>query len=588
MFEFNPKRMIALAALAGATLAFSGQPAQSAPPSLDPYAHETPEQRDQRMAWFREAKFGMFIHWGVYAVPAGTYNGEKIPGIGEWIMLRGKIPVSQYKTYANDFNPVKYDPDAWVRLAKQAGMKYIVITSKHHDGFALFDSKVSDWDVVDATPYGKDLLKPLAEACRTHGMKLGFYYSQAQDWTQGGSAARGGHWDPAQPRDMDQYLRDIAVPQVKEILSNYGDIAVLWWDTPRGMNRERADLLIPALRLQPGIVHNNRLGGDYEGDIKTPEQHIPATGLAGDWESCMTMNRTWGFKSYDDNWKSPQTLVHNLIDIASKGGNYLLNVGPTAEGEIPEPSIERLEAIGRWMDVHGQGIYGTTASPCSARDWGRITVKAGDDRSTLYLHVFDWQDGQELRVPVDNPVLGCTVLTDAGRAVTASIESHEIVVRLNGAAPDPIASVIKLDIEGRPARAWTDYLQANAQGDLVLPPDQAVIDQPHTARLRYDKRRGAITRWNDERSGLSWEFYVQTPGRYMVCVETAGDADTVMAAEMDGQAVQAQLPATGDDAYATSTLGPLAFTEPGVYRLRLRPAPGQWTPTMLRAVRLER
>ena len=496
--------------------------------------------------------------------------------------------MSQYKAYANDFNPVKYDPDAWVRLAKQAGMKYIVITSKHHDGFALFDSKVSDWDVVDATPYGKDLLKPLAEACRTHGMKLGFYYSQAQDWTQGGSAARGGHWDPAQPRDMDQYLRDIAVPQVKEILSNYGDIAVLWWDTPRGMNRERADLLIPALRLQPGIVHNNRLGGDYEGDIKTPEQHIPATGLAGDWESCMTMNRTWGFKSYDDDWKSTQTLVHNLIDIASKGGNYLLNVGPTAEGEIPAPSIERLEAIGRWMDVHGQAIYGTTASPCSARDWGRITVKAGDDRSTLYLHVFDWQDGQALRVPVDNPVLGCTVLTDAGRTVTASVESHEIVVRLDGAAPDPIASVIKLDIAGRPVRTWTDYLQANAQGDLVLPPDQAVIDQPHTARLRYDKRRGAITRWNDERSALSWEFYVQTPGRYMVCVETAGDADTVMAAEINGQTVQAQLPATGDDAYATSTLGPLAFTEPGVYRLRLRPAPGQWAPTVLRAVRLER
>ncbi|MHC5157915.1 MAG: alpha-L-fucosidase, partial [Planctomycetota bacterium] len=157
-----------------------------------PYQDETKEQRDARMAWWRQARFGMFIHWGVYAVPAGTYDGKQIKGIGEWIMLRGKIPVAEYKAYARQFNPVKYNPDSWVRLAKEAGMKYIVITSKHHDGFALFDSKVTDWDIVDATPYGKDLLKPLAEACRKHGIKLGFYYSQAQDWNHpGGAAARG-------------------------------------------------------------------------------------------------------------------------------------------------------------------------------------------------------------------------------------------------------------------------------------------------------------------------------------------------------------------------------------------------------------
>ncbi len=229
---------------------------------------ETPAQRDARMKWWREARFGMFIHWGVYSVPGGIYKGQEIPSIGEWIMHNAKIPVAEYKAFAKQFNPVRYDPDAWVRLAKEAGMKYIVITSKHHDGFALFDSKVTDWDVVDATPYGKDLLKPLAEACAKHGLVLGFYYSQAQDWNHPGGAAAGGHWDPAQDGSMDDYIRNIAAPQVKEILSNYGKLGVLWWDTPVDMTKERADLLMPLLALQPQIITNDRLGGGYAGDTR--------------------------------------------------------------------------------------------------------------------------------------------------------------------------------------------------------------------------------------------------------------------------------------------------------------------------------
>ncbi|MHC5017038.1 MAG: alpha-L-fucosidase, partial [Planctomycetota bacterium] len=264
---------------------------------------------------------------------AGTYNGKQIEGIGEWIMHRGKIPVAEYKQYAKQFNPVESDPDQWVRLAKEAGMKYIVITSKHHDGFALFDSKVTDWDVVDATPYGKDLLKPLAEACRKHRIRLGFYYSQAQDWCHpGGSSAGNKCWDDAQEGDMDEYIQNIAVPQLKEILTNYGDIAILWWDTPHGMTRGRADVLQSVINMSPGIITNNRLGGKYKGDTRTPEQHVPATGIDYDWESCMTMNTTWGFKSYDDNWKSTEKLILSLVKSAGKGGNYLLNVGPTSKG----------------------------------------------------------------------------------------------------------------------------------------------------------------------------------------------------------------------------------------------------------------
>ena len=418
----------------------------------NPYAHETKEQKDARMKWWREARFGMFIHWGVYSVPAGTYQGKQIGGIGEWIMNRGKIPVAEYKAFAKQFHPVKYNPEDWVLLAKEAGMKYIVITSKHHDGFALFDSKVTDWDVVDATPYGKDLLKPLAEACAKHGMKLGFYYSEAQDWNHPGGAAAGGHWDKAQDGDMDEYIRTIAAPQVKEILSHYGPVAVLWWDTPTGMNPARAAMLLPLVRLQPGIITNNRLGGGYPGDTETPEQHIPATGFKDrDWETCMTMNGTWGYKSYDNNWKSVETLVRNLVDIASKGGNYLLNVGPTSEGLIPEPSVERLKAVGQWMKVNSEAIYATQASPFKSLPWGRCTRKADDGATTLYLHVFQWPADGKLLVPgLRNKVLGACLLADKSKALAAEASDAGVVLALPGAAPDPICSVVVCRIEGAP------------------------------------------------------------------------------------------------------------------------------------------
>ena len=353
-----------------------------------------------KMAWWKEARFGMFIHWGLYSIPAGEWNNRqtKIGETTEWIQCYMKIPVADYKKLATQFNPIHFDADRFVLLAKEAGMRYIVLTSKHHEGFAMFKSS-DPFNVVDATPYKKDIVKALADACKKHGMHFGLYYSQAQDWNHPGGAACSGHWDIAQEGSFDKYLDQVAVPQISEILSNYKP-EILWWDTACEMTKERAAKFEPILAKYPNLIVNNRLCEGVAGDLETPEQFIPSTGFPGkNWESCMTMNGTWGYGANDHNWKSAETLVRNLIDIASKGGNYLLNVGPTSLGLIPDPSIERLKAVGAWMKTNGEAIYGTSASPFKKLDWGRCTIKKVGGENLIYLHVFDFPEDGVLRIP---------------------------------------------------------------------------------------------------------------------------------------------------------------------------------------------
>ncbi len=552
--------------------------------TFDPYAGETKEERDARMQWWRDARFGLFIHWGVYAVPAGTYKGERIPGIGEWIMNRGKIPMAEYQEFAKEFNPVKYDPDAWVKLAREAGMKYIVITSKHHDGFALFDSRVSTWDVVDATPYGRDLIAPLAEACKKYGIKLGLYYSQAQDWNQGGSARQ--KWDPAQNTDMDDYIDSIAVPQVKEILSTYKP-AILWWDTPMGMTRERANKLIPLLKICPGIIHNNRLGGGYRGDISTPEQHIPGTGLPGDWEACMTMNNTWGYKSYDQNWKSVPQLIQNLVDIASKGGNYLLNVGPTAEGLIPKSSVERLKAIGKWMKVNGESIYGTTASACSRPSWGRITTKAGQRKTTLYLHVFKWPDDGKLFIPVDNTVTECSLLAKPKRKFKTESNVEGTTVHLTGKAPDPVCSVVKLDLEGPVSVTSANFIRQDPEGNILLSAERALINSQFGSHTAHNAVEDCIDQWTNSNVSLEWSFSVNTPGEFNITVLTASLDSSAFTVSLGKQSLKTLLPPTGDfSKFKAQEIGTLMIKEAGDHTLILKPVKKQWEQINLRSVKL--
>ncbi len=426
---------------------------------------ETPEQRDARMAWWRDARFGMFIHWGLYAIPAGEWNGNT--NHAEWIRTTAQIPRETYDTFLPQFNPVKFNAEAWVLAAKAAGMKYIVITSKHHDGFALFDSKHSDFDVM-ATPFKRDIMRELADACRRHGLRICWYHS-IMDWHHPDYLPRR-EWEKADRPEGDaefdrfvQFLHN----QVTELLTNYGDIGVMWFDgewESTWSQKYGAALDDLCRRLQPNIIVNNRVDvgrggmagmtaeGAFRGDFGTPEQEVPATGIPGvDWESCITMNRHWGYNKADHQWKSSQELIRMLIDIASKGGNFLLNIGPTAEGEFPPESIERLRDIGVWMDVHRESIYGTEAGPFRNLQWGRCTMKRMGDRTMLYLHVFDWPSDGTLIVPgIGNNVIGARMLGGDRAAVAMQRNDADLHLTLPTTAPHAAASVIVMEIAGEP------------------------------------------------------------------------------------------------------------------------------------------
>ncbi len=375
----------------------------------DVWAQSTPLSHDEKLKWVREAKFGLFIPGGLYSIPAGEWQGKPVRGVGEWIMNRAKIPVTDYAKLAAQFNPVKFNADEWAQMAQDSGMKYLVITSKHHDGFAMFHSAVTKYNVYDATPFHRDVIAELSQACARKNIRFGVYYSQAQDWHEPNGA--GNTWDfgPDDKKDYDQYLRGKAEPQVRELVTNYGPMCLIWFDTPRMMTDERSQRFIDIVESkQPATLIDGRLGktGDYR---SMGDNAIPNAVVSEDWEVPATLNHTWGFKKDDTDWKTPEDLTFKLVDIVSKGGNYLLNVGPTSEGVIPQQSQDNLREVGRWLKINGEAIYGAGPTPFGeelgandpvakdskgnpvfhqATDY-RVTTKPGK----LYVHLFKWPAG---------------------------------------------------------------------------------------------------------------------------------------------------------------------------------------------------
>lgn len=425
-----------------------------------------PLPRDQRMAWWREARFGMFVHWGLYSAAAGEFEGKTLKkGNCEWIQKRLNIPADKYeKKLLPKFNPKEGFATQWASAAKEAGCKYIVFTSKHHEGFALHDSKLSTFDAMDHT--GRDLFKEIVEATREEGLKVGVYHSLI-DWHHPDAYVGMGLPDVKgttnEGRDNAKYV-DFLHGQTKEIVSNYGPIDILWWDYSKGKAQGEAwrakQLMAMVWKHQPQLVMNNRLyrtsahpvssnpsllrqWNASHGDFTTPEQNIPSIGIPGvDWETCMTMNGTWGYSKFDNRWKSSQKLIHNLVDIVSKGGNYLLNVGPKADGTIPQPCLQTLKEIGDWLEINGEAIYGTSASPFEKPSWGRYTCKPGH----LYAHVFKWPKNQQLVIPLaGKEVSRACLLSNKEVDLSIKITGKNIVVTVPEQMPPSPTTVIAVD-----------------------------------------------------------------------------------------------------------------------------------------------
>jgi alpha-L-fucosidase len=531
---------------------------------------------EERIQWFRHDKFGMFIHWGPYSALAGEWRGKHVP-IGteaEWIMQRFNIPVKDYRERARQLNPVNFNAEVWVDLAKATGMKYLVITAKHHDGFAMYHSQVSPYNIVDWTSFKRDPLKELSEACRKAGIRFCVYYSHREDWDD--PDGFGNTWDyDNSKKNFQRYLDQKSKPQLKELLTNYGPLGLVWFDRGMDTPAHAAEFVNLVRSLQPKCLINGRVGnygqelmGDYQ-DMK--DNGMPAGGLEEDWETPQTLNTTWGYSKFDQQWKTPAVVIHRLVEIVSKGGNYLLNIGPTADGTVPPASIATLRQVGDWMRRNGESIYGTSASPLPEYPWGKTTVKG----QKVYLHVFSWPADAKLRLAgLKNQARNAYLLTDPSRKLPIGIDNGTISISLPHRTSDENDTVVVLELVGAPKVNLPVVTQDSDNGFEL---DYLTALTTGNAKKSFNRDgRFHISRWSAPGDTVTWHLLVSRAGRYKLGIRYAarqewGDARYVVT--IGARSFTESVVPTGDGyQYGALDLGATDFQRAGEYTVQIRPA----------------
>jgi alpha-L-fucosidase len=475
-----------------------------------------------RGAWLKDSRFAMFIHWGLYSELAGEWKGKTYYGISEWIMNRAKIPVSEYEQVASRFNPVEFNALEWVRTAKAAGMRHIMITSKHHDGFAMFKSSASPYNIVDATPFKRDPIKELSEACRAEGLRFGLYYSQTTDWHE--ADAVGNTWDFATKGNFATYFEKKAVPQIREVMANYKPAAI-WFDTPGPITRDESRMLVDLVhKAEPQCLVNSRIGnglGDYEtlGDMEIPR--LPRSGL---WETVDTHNDSWGYAAYDINFKSPREILERLLRVVSRGGVYMLNVGPDGKGRIPEMSVRVLGEVGKWVSAHESAIHGSGPTPFGPLPWGECTTRG----NTLFLHVFQWPENGRLLVPGLTSKVKSAKL-DSGAAVAFESTPDGLLLRVPVTPPSGLVPVVTLQTEGEVKATRGLYVLNGVRNPLD--PAVARLTSSKVAKVNWMEKFGdwkhaeCIGNWDGAQSTAAWDFRTVEPGAFNVDVEYTAPAE---------------------------------------------------------------
>ena len=500
---------------------------------------------DQRTQWWREAKFGMFIHWGIYSLPGGEWKGKKVSGYAEHLMRKEKISRNEYLDLAHQFNPVKFNAEEWILNAKKAGMKYFIITAKHHDGFAMYDSKVSDFSIARQTSFKRDPMAELAMAAKKHGIKFGFYYSHAFDWEQ--PDAPGNDWEYKNPggdlnlyggRDWydlhpdllekaKKYVDEKAIPQIRELLKKYHP-DILWFDTPQKLPLSENIRILKSIReIDSNVVVNGRLVrfadsnfGDYKNTADRPAEFYPVT---GDWEAIPTTNESYGYHKFDSSHKPVSHFIRVLASAASRGGNLLMNIGPKGDGAFDDKDLTILSGIGKWMQKYGESIYGTGASPLPVQSWGVSTLK----ENKLYLHVFNWPvDGKLYVGGLISPPKKAYLLTDTSKTYPLkSGSSADFYIVVPEKAPDSINSVVILEWEGKLVTHLSRLFAPNSTLDRLL----AFDAQQNGKGFGYGDgktNRYYVEGWKTKEQSLSWQFNTIRPGKYKIRIKYLAPAES--------------------------------------------------------------